>query len=129
MDILPPKTTTERTLDALATHTQRIAGHLEQIAILLNKGHASLWAGGTDEEISAVLNAIGLQRLMALFELHNVLGQAVNAALDASGPDAPTVRAIVTPGREVSIGADGTISLVPLPEPEPPAPEEPAPTE
>ena len=133
MDILPPKPTSQRIIDAIQDGSGRIAGHLEQIARLLNHGHAALWSGGTDDEIAQALNAIGPERLGLLFSVHNALGLAVNAALEASGPDAPTVRAITTPGREIAIGPDGTISVVPLPvpepQPDPPAPEEPAPTE
>ena len=51
-----------------------------------------------------------------MFDQHFALGSAANAFLDASefsGPRAVTVR-----GREITLGADGLFTVVPLPNPE-----------
>lgn len=80
----------------------------------LNNAHAAVWSL-PDDRLAAVLNRLGADQVAALIALHSQTAAALNASLDAAGDTGS--RAIVNPGREYTIAADGTITITPLPEP------------
>ena len=79
----------------------------------LNNAHAAVWTL-PDDRLAAVLNRLGADQVAALIALHSQTAAALNASLDAAGDTG--ARAIVSPGREYTIAADGTISLEPVEE-------------
>ena len=114
MDLIP-KTQLDQDLDGLLSSINTIALAAAATATTLNNAHAEFWRL-PDERLAAVLNRIGAEKVQEMFDQHFALGSAANAFLDASefsGPRAVTVR-----GREITLGADGLFTVVPLPNPE-----------
>lgn len=79
----------------------------------LNNAHAAVW-GLPDDRLAAVLNRLGADQVAALIALHTQTAAALNASLDAAGDTG--ARAIVSPGREYTVSADGAITVTPRPE-------------
>lgn len=78
----------------------------------LNRAHAAVW-NLPDDRLAAVLNRLGPDQVAALIALHSQTAAALNASLDAAGDTG--ARALVNPGREYTIAADGTITVTPRP--------------
>lgn len=91
----------------------------QQLVTALNNAHAAVWSL-PDDRLAAVLNRLGPDQVAALITLHSQTAAALNASLDAAGDTGS--RAIVNPGREYTVAADGTITVTPRPEAEDPAP-------
>ena len=86
-----------------------------QLVTALNNAHAAVW-NLPDDRLAAVLNRLGPDQVAALIALHSQTAAALNASLDAAGDTGS--RAIVVPGREYTVAADGTITVTPRPESE-----------
>jgi hypothetical protein len=112
------KTALAVALDNFYAQNLTVANELSHLVGRLNAGHAYLW-GLPDAVLTDFLNTLGPERVTMLMEDHFTMGTMANAILDRiASPDYPE-RAIVTPGREISLSAAGVFSVVPLPEPEP----------
>lgn len=86
----------------------------QQLVTALNNAHAAVW-NLPDDRLAAVLNRLGPDQVAALIALHSQTAAALNASLDAAGDTGN--RALISPGREYTIAADGTITITPRPEP------------
>jgi len=82
----------------------------------LNRAAWAIWTL-PDERLEAVLNHLGAAKVQELLQAHAGIGTALNAALDAQGEGGSRVR--VEQPRQFTVGEDGHITLVPLPEGDP----------
>lgn len=115
------KTALAIALDNFYVQNLSVANELSHLVGRLNAGHAYLW-GLPDATLTEFLNTLGPERVSMLMEDHFAMGTMANAVLDRiASPDFPE-RATVTPGREIVCDpATGLFSVVPRPEPQPPA--------
>ena len=109
---LVPQTQLEQDLSNITRAANGTTYYGQLLVTALNAAHASVWSL-PDDRLTAVLNRLGADQVAALIALHSQTAAALNASLDAAGDTGP--RAIVSPGREYTIAADGTITVTPLP--------------
>lgn len=109
---LVPQTQLEQDLSNIARAANGTTYYAQLLVQSLNAAHAAVWSL-PDDRLTAVLNHLGPDQVAALIALHSQTAAALNASLDAAGDTG--ARAIVQPGREYTIAADGTITVTPLP--------------
>lgn len=112
---LLPMDGTQRNLAQLDRDIQAASWYLSQYIESLSRVHASVW-GKSDEDLAAMLSAVGPQGVAQLVELHRQAATAANAIAAAAGVAS---RAPVEPGREYSFDGNGVATVAPLPQPEP----------
>jgi hypothetical protein len=110
---LLPMDSTARNLASLDRDISGASYYLGLYIQSLAKVHASVW-GKPDDELAAMLTAVGEQGVGQLVELHRQAATAANAIAAAAGISA---RAPVEPGREFSF-VNGAAVVTPRPEPE-----------
>lgn len=109
---LLPMPQLDRDIAAINQSAAGTAYYGQLLVTALNNAHAAVW-NLPDDRLAAVLNRLGADQVAALIALHSQTAAALNASLDAAGDTG--ARAIVSPSREYTIAADGTISVTPLP--------------
>lgn len=92
------KTTLEKNIEEVDRGILQIAQHTNNFAAALQRVNDKFW-GLPDEELIELLNAIGPQKVAAIFEQNTKLGLAVNESLDAVDEKSLRFRAPVTQGR------------------------------
>ena len=109
---LVPQTQLEQDLSNITRAANGTTYYGQLLVQSLNAAHAAVWSL-PDDRLTAVLNHLGADQVAALIALHSQTAAALNLSLDAAGDTG--ARAIVSPGREYTIAADGTITVTPLP--------------
>ena len=109
---LVPQTQLEQDLSNITRAANGTTYYAQLLVQSLNAAHAAVWSL-PDDRLTAVLNRLGADQVAALIALHSQTAAALNASLDAAGDTG--ARARVSPGREYTIAADGTITVTPLP--------------
>ena len=109
---LLPMPQLDRDIAAINQSAAGTAYYGQLLVTALNAAHAAVWTL-PDDRLAAVLNRLGADQVAALIALHSQTAAALNASLDAARDTG--ARARVSPGREYTITADGTIAVTPLP--------------
>jgi len=117
---LLPVSQTDRDLASLDQSISGAQYYLALYVASLNRVHA-FWSL-PDDRLKAALEKVGPEGVAQLVSLHEAAADAANQLLDASGTAGP--RAQGAPTREFSFNADGSVTIVPLPEPEVVEPDE-----
>jgi hypothetical protein len=112
---LLPMSDAQRDLAQLDRDISGASYYLGLYIASLARVHASVW-GQPDDELAAMLAAVGPEGVAQLVALHAAAATAANSIAEAAGVSA---RAPVEPTREFSFNAQGVAVVVPLPEPTP----------
>ena len=111
------KTTTTQHLLTIEKQASKINNLVSATIAALNNSYKYLW-GLPDAELQAVLQELlNTGKLEELFVNHYTAATSLNTIQDNTG--ASGARAIAVAGREFEIDEFGTLTVVPLPEPEP----------
>ena len=109
---LIPQTQLEQDLSNITRAANGTTYYAQLLVQSLNAAHSAVWTL-PDDRLTAVLNRLGADQVAALIALHGQTAAALNLSLDAAGDTG--ARAIVSPSREYTITAAGTITVTPLP--------------
>lgn len=104
----------EKDLAEVQRSVDAAAYAVENLARALNRAHASVWQL-PDDRLAALLNHLGPAQVQSIFEAHQAIATAANAALDASNRTG--IRALAVAGRETIVDGNGKISIVPIVKP------------
>jgi hypothetical protein len=115
--------TMEAEVIAAMQETLEAVGRLVHAAACeMQKGYALLW-NRPAAEVAAILNALGLAKVQALFEANTLHGTNINGILEFVDDPTLDARVAVVPGKMVAIDlATGAITVTEF---APPAPAEP----
>lgn len=102
---LVSKSAEDAIIETLQRRADDVARLVHAAVLQMNEGYRELW-NRPDDELVALLNALGPARVQLLFENNTTHGAALNALLDsmtADNPDLPLAsRVALVPAREIA---------------------------
>ena len=108
---LTTKTQTELSIEEIEKSAETFANAVNTAIVTLNLSYNKLW-DLPDDQLESVLNALAQNgKLQTLFEDHNFAANALNSIAQKTGNASNIANNYL--GRELSIGNDGYITVIP----------------